>query len=81
MKNAAEVRNKEPTVALNIRELDSFTTNDEILQTIKRVVDLVHDTTKINISKTDSREQVQAFLNVPQKEGDEMMKVGPLSVG
>lgn len=48
---------------------------DEVFEVIKGVVDIISDMIKINISRPDSRVQVEPIVTLSEKMKDELMIV------
>ena len=81
VKNTADVQNKKPIISLNIRDLDALTSPEEVMAAVATLVQVDTADLKLNITKPNAREQVQAFVTLPKTEGENLLKIGVIKVG
>lgn len=81
LKESAEIKSVTPKITLEIRDLDSLTTSEEIEKSIRSLVQAQNETMIIRTTKPNSRELVRAFATVPQEIAEELLKIGYVKVG
>lgn len=81
LKEAAEIKSVTPKTTFEIRDLDSFTTPDEVERSIRGILRKENESINVRISKPNSRELVRAFVTVSQGIAGELLKLEYIQVG
>jgi hypothetical protein len=77
----ATVRNLEPRTTLEIRDLDSYSTEAEVEEAVKKNLKEFTGALKVFLSKPNTREQRLAFVEIGTQEASELLKIGRVKVG
>ncbi len=81
LQNSATVADLKPKATIEIRDLDSLTTKNEVAEAVKEVVqDPIEDLT-INITAPNTREQVRAYITLHQDKADTLMRKTRIKIG
>ena len=75
------VKNLIPRQTLEIKDLDSLTTKEEVEDAFKRELNGLAGGIRINLTKANSREQKMAFVEIDERSALELIKVGKIRVG
>ena len=81
LQKSATVADLKPKATIEIRDLDSLTTKNEVAEAVKEVVqDPIEDLT-INITAPNTREQVRAYITLHQDKADTLMRKTRIKIG
>lgn len=78
---AAEIKSVAPKITIEIRDLDSFTTPEEVEESIRSKIQSKNEQIVIRLTKPNSRELVRAFITVSQETAEELLNSEYIKVG
>lgn len=81
LKDAADVKDVKPKVNLEIRDLDFFSTKEEVLASIERETDAEGEEIVVHVTEADSREQRRAFVTLPAASANILLKTQRIKIG
>lgn len=81
LKEAADVKNVQPKVTLVIRDLDYYTTEEEVLAAIKEATDSLVAEVSIHLTEADSRGQRRAFVSLPAGSANSLLRTERIKIG
>lgn len=81
LKEAADVKNVQPKVTLVIRDLDSYTTEEEVLTAIVEATDSLTAEVTIRLTEADSRGQRRAFVSLPAGNANALLRTERIKIG
>lgn len=81
LKDAADVRDVRPKVTVEIRDLDLFSTKDEVHSAIEDATDSKGDDIIVYLTEADNREQRRAFVSLPAASANTLMRTQRVKIG
>lgn len=78
---SATIRSLEPMTTLEIRDLDSFTTDVEVQEAIKRDLKDLAGELKVAVTRANSREQKLAIVQMNERGALELLKNSRIKIG
>lgn len=81
LQNMASVSELKSKSTIEIRDLDSLTTTDEVSDAIKGLINVSAEEVVIRVSKPNSREQKCAYVTMPTNYANEAFKKGRIKIG
>lgn len=81
LKESAEIKSITPRATIEIRDLDSLTTAEEVAKSIRSTVQINNESMTVRITKPNSRELVRAFVTVSYDIAEELLKTEYIKVG
>ena len=76
-----EIRNSQPNSEVEIRDLDSFTTTEEVKHAIEKVTGSLDNNVQIHITKENSIGVKMAIVRMCDKTASELLKIGNIKIG
>ncbi len=77
----AAVRRLEPSITLEVRDIDCLTTEDDVKKAIKRDLKELAGDPKVSLTKINTREQRIAILKIGAQEALKLLKSGRIKIG
>lgn len=65
LKDAAEVKDLKPRATLEIQDLDTLTTTEEVKEAVENVTNIPRDDISVHLTAPNHREQRRAFVSLP----------------
>ncbi|XP_039969203.1 uncharacterized protein LOC120781136 [Bactrocera tryoni] len=81
LKETATVADLKTKVTIEIRDLDSLTTKEEVAGAVKEALQDPTEGLAINITAPNTREQVRAYLTLDQDRADALMRQARIKIG
>lgn len=81
LKESADIENATPKITIEVRDLDIFTTPEEVEESIRSTAQTDSEPMDIRITKPNSRELVRAFVTVSQRIAEELLTTGYIKIG
>lgn len=81
LKDAADVRDVRPKVTVEIRDLDLFSTKEEVHSAIEEATDLQGEDIIVHLTEADNREQRRAFVSIPAASANTLMRTQRVKIG
>lgn len=80
LRDTADVKDSKPKVTIEIRDLDSFTTTDEVLAAVREATDS-EDEIIVRLTDTDKREQRRAFVSLSAADAKKLLVTQRIKIG
>lgn len=81
LKEAAVVQDLKPKATIEIQDLDSLTTPDEVVTAITKAIETPVGDIVANLTGPNKREQVRAFVSLPAVAANELLKTERIKIG
>lgn len=81
LRETATVADLKPKATVEIKDLDSLTTKEEVTDSVKRALQGYDGDLKINISAPNSREQVRAYVTINEEQAEILIKQARIKIG
>lgn len=81
LKDSANVRDASPRITVEIRDLDYFTTKEEVLAAIKEAAGPPEGDITVRLTEADSREQRRAFVVLPLINANSLLMTQRVKIG
>ena len=81
LQEAARVNSSRPMATIVISDLDSCTTQEEVTSAVKNLLPEAENELKVSITAPNNREQVRAFITVPEDSAQILLKLGVIKIG
>uniref|UniRef100_T1HCM1 Uncharacterized protein n=1 Tax=Rhodnius prolixus TaxID=13249 RepID=T1HCM1_RHOPR len=79
--DGANIRYLEPMITLEVRDLDSYTTEQEVREALIRDLGESVNETKVFVSKTNIREQKMAIVTLNEQKANDLLKASRIKIG
>lgn len=81
LRETATVADLKPRATVEIKDLDSLTTKEEVEDSVRSMLQGYDKAMKINISVPNSREQVRAFVTLDEEKAEIIIKQARIKIG
>lgn len=81
LKDSAQVKDLKSNPTIEIRDIDGFSTKEEIVIAIKKSTGAVLEDITVNLSNPNSRDQRRAFVSLPSREANKILSTERIKIG
>lgn len=81
LQDTAELREVKPKTTIELRDLDSFTTSEEVMDAIKSVLKNPSADCKVHVGASNSREQKRATITLSNEDASALLKEERIKIG
>ena len=75
------VESRSPKITLEIRDIDGYTTADEVEAALKRNLKESVEKLKVSVGKPNTRGQILAIVEISERAANELLKTERLKIG